>query len=346
MKLGPALVVAAAVVCCAIAVGSLFYQGNLPFQGYEESAATVVIEQGDTARAAARRLQQAGVIRSATVFRLLMRLRGADARIHAGEYEFSGRLSPSQVLDRLVRGDVIKHRLTIPEGLRLDEIASTVASAGFSSREEILAATRDPSPIADLDPRAADLEGYLFPDTYFFARGVSAERIVHEMISRFRKEMTQEKLDRGEALGLNVRQVVTLASLVEEEARLDEERTRISAVFHNRLKSRMLLQCDPTVVYALIREGRYRGDIYRSDLAFRSPYNTYVHAGLPPGPICSPGARSIDAALNPAQTRDLFFVVSGSGRHEFSTNIDDHEQAVRRYRRNLGVFNRRPPSSR
>ncbi|MFQ5700339.1 MAG: endolytic transglycosylase MltG, partial [Acidobacteriota bacterium] len=269
------------------------------------------------------------------LFRVLMKVRGQEGAIQAGEYEFTRALSPVEVLHKLVDGDVLRHKLTVPEGLRLDEIADLVDQNGFGSREGFLQATRRTDLIADIDPDAEDLEGYLFPDTYFFPRGVSEDEIVEEMVKRFRRELTPPRLAQMREHGLNLRGTLTLASLVEKEAQRDDERPRIAAVFYNRLKRGMLLQCDPTVVYALIRDDRYRGAIYRSDLSYDSPYNTYVHAGLPPGPLCSPGLRSLEAVLQPAVTKDLYFVVSGPGRHEFSTNARDHERAVRRYRREM-----------
>ncbi|HET6373603.1 MAG TPA: endolytic transglycosylase MltG [Candidatus Polarisedimenticolia bacterium] len=332
MKLAPALYVAGAAICCAGALGSLAWRARLPYKGHEASSVTIVIVPGRPARAAAARLHEEGIIRSPLVFRLLMRLRGAEESIHAGEYEFTGALTPDQVLDKLTRGDVVRHRLTIPEGLRLDEIADAIQAAGFGGRQAFIEAAHRVALIADLDPEAEDLEGYLFPDTYLFARGTSEARIVEEMVERFRLELLPERMAKMKTLGLTLRQTVTLASLIEEEAQVEEERARIAGVFHNRLRLGMPLQCDPTVVYALTRDGRYRGEIYRSDLTYHSPYNTYVTRGLPPGPICGPGARSLEAALNPAATTDLYFVVSGPGHHQFSSTRADHEKAVRRYR--------------
>jgi len=333
MRLGPVFLVLAAGAACFLAVAAYVWQGNKPYKGFPEGSKIVIIEPGRPARAAADTLQREGIIRSSLIFRLLVRIEGAGGRIHAGEYEFKDALSPMQVLDRLVRGDVMRHRLTIPEGLRMDETADLVAQRGFGDREEFLEAARDPGMISDVDPAAGNLEGYLFPDTYLFERGASVETIVAEMVARFRKELTPARLERMRELGFSLRQTVTMASLIEEEARVEDERSRISAVFHNRLRKGMLLQCDPTVVYALVRDGKYRGDIYRSDLDYDSPYNTYEHPGLPPGPISNPGASSLEAALYPAHTNELYFVVSGDGRHEFSTNVEDHEDAVRRYRR-------------
>ena len=337
MRIAPGLFIGAAAVCCAAAISSFAWRAALPFKGYRESKLVVVIEPGRPARVAAETLREAGVIRSALAFRILMRLRGAGGRIHAGEYEFTGQQTLHQILDKLERGDVVVHKLTVPEGLTVAEAADLVETAGFGSARSFLNAARRVQLIAELDPEAEDLEGYLFPDTYFFARGTVEERIVQEMVERFRQEITPQRIGRMKDLGLTVRGAVTLASLVEEEARVEDERGRIAGVFVNRLKLGMLLQCDPTVVYSLQRDGRYRGTIYRSDLSYASPYNTYVSRGLPPGPICSPGARSLEAALNPAGTGDLYFVVSGPGRHEFSATIQAHERAVRRYRQELNA---------
>jgi len=333
MKPGPALLVVGGVASIVVLLVWSLWQVGEPWKGFPEDRVVVTIEPGRPARAAAARLHAAGVIRNPVIFRILLRLRGAEEAIQAGEYEFTGQASPSQVLDRLVLGDVLKHRLTVPEGLRLQEIAALIGQQGFGQPDAFLRAAQSVAVIADIDPQAKDLEGYLFPDTYLFAKGVREDSIVSAMVSRFRAEMTPVRRGRMESLGLTVRQTVTLASLIEEEAGAEDERPRIAAVFHNRLRLRMPLQCDPTVVYALMRDGRYRGDIYRSDLRYNSPYNTYVNAGLPPGPISNPGRGSLDAALSPARTDDLFFVVNGPGRHAFSTNAKDHERAVQRYRR-------------
>lgn len=331
MRGGALVILGAGVLIAAGVVAGLLWKASAPY-GVSARETVVTIEQGESAQSAAAKLERAGIIRSELLFRVLVRLRGAGARIHAGEYAFDAQLTPGEVLDKLVRGDVVRHRLTVPEGLRIDEVADLVEASGFGDRERMLEQARRVELIRDIDPEAEDLEGYLFPDTYFLARGTSESRIVEEMVAGFRRELTPGRMERMEALGLTVREAVTLASLVEEEAQIDEERARISGVFHNRLRLGMLLQCDPTVVYALTRDNRYRGEIYRSDLSYESPYNTYVSPGLPPGPICSPGVLSLDAAIFPAQTQELYFVVSGPGRHEFSTNREDHDRAVRKYR--------------
>ncbi len=340
MRIGPVFFVVGAAVCAAGATGSLLLRAAAPYKGFPTETQLVTIESGMPAHAAAVRLERAGVIRSSLVFRVLTRIRGVGARIHAGEYRFSGELTPGQVLDKLVTGEVVRHRLTVPEGLRLDEIAGLLQAEGFGQQERFLEAAKRVELIADLDPDAKDLEGYLFPETYFFARGTAEEQIVAEMVLGFRTELTPQRLARIRELGLTPRQTVILASLIEEEARMDDERGRISAVFHNRLEKGMPLQCDPTVVYALVRNGRYRGEIHRSDLAHESPYNTYLSPGLPPGPISSPGGKSLEAALFPARTKELYFVVSGPGRHEFSRTREEHDRAVLRYRRERKALNR------
>jgi UPF0755 protein len=339
-RFGPVLVLAAAFIVCFAAVGSMAWKASLPYKGYAEPSVTLVIEAGKPARAAALQLQQARVVRSALAFRILMRLRRAEEKVHAGEYEFTGPMRPDEVLDKLVRGDVVLHKITVPEGLRMDETADLISAAGYGNRASWIEAIHEAKLISDLDPDATDLEGYLFPETYLLPRGATPDSIVAEMVQRFRREMTPLRRSRMQELGLNIRQAVTLASLVEEEAKEDEERPRIAGVFLNRLSSSMLLQCDPTVVYALVRDNQYRGRIYRTDLDYASPYNTYIHPGLPPGPISSPGLRSLDAALNPARTGELYFVVSGPGRHRFSTTLEQHELAVRRYRQGLDLANR------
>ena len=342
MRTGPTLILLSAILMITVAIGSMAWQVTTAYKGYGDGERIVIINAGQPARSTAHELQEAGVIRSALAFRVLMKISGAEEDIQAGEYLFTDRTSPLSVLDKLTSGDVMRHRLTMPEGLRLDEVAALVEAAGFASRDDFIEAGQRSDLVDDLDPEALDLEGYLYPDTYYFARGTTPDQMVTEMVARFRQELSPEKLDRMDDLGLTVRKAITLASLIEEEARAEDERVRISSVFHNRLERRMLLQCDPTVVYALIREGKYRGQIYRSDLAFESDYNTYVRPGLPPGPISNPGGPSIDAALNPAETKDLYFVVSGPGRHEFSTNVKDHERAVQRYRREMSLMQGTP----
>jgi UPF0755 protein len=292
----------------------------------------LVIPEGASAETIARELHAAGLTRNPLVFRVLARARGASAKLKAGEYALSGPLSLEGILDVLVRGDVVRREVTVPEGRSLDEIATIVASEGMSL-EGFLAAARDPSLVRDLDPLAPDLEGYLFPDTYDVPQSPEAPRgLVRRMTVRFRQVIGPE-LPRIAERGLTVRQVVTLASIVELETAQPTERPRIAAVFLNRLDKGMPLQTDPSIIYALKKTGRWDGNIRKADFDIDSPYNTYRHAGLPPGPLGSPGRESILAVIEPAPTKDLYFVSRNDGTHEFSETLEAHNRAVNRYQR-------------
>jgi UPF0755 protein len=292
----------------------------------------LVVPPGASAEAIGRRLQALGLVRHPMVFRLLVRARGLGGELKAGEYALEGPLSLEDVLDLLARGEVVRRDVTIPEGRTLMETAALVGAEGLSV-DDFLAAARDPAPIADLDPEAADLEGYLFPDTYHIPLSPDPARsLVQRMVRRFREVVKPERA-RIEKSGFDVRDVVILASLVELETAAAEERPRIAAVFLNRLEKRMLLQTDPTIIYAMKQEGRWKGNIRKKDLEMESPFNTYRHPGLPPGPIGSPGRDAILAVLDPAETRELYFVSRNDGTHQFSATLAEHNRAVNRYQR-------------
>jgi UPF0755 protein len=292
----------------------------------------LVVPPGASAETIARQLADFGLVRHPLVFRALARARGVGGRLKAGEYLLRGPLSLEGILETLARGDVVRRDLTIPEGKSLDEIAALVVGAGLGL-EAFLEAARDPSPVRDLDPAATDLEGYLFPDTYDLPRSPEAPRaLVRRMAGRFREVIAPE-LGRIAEQGLTVRQVVTLASIVELETAVADERPRIAAVFLNRLEKGMPLQTDPSVIYALKQAGRWDGNIRKRDLDIDSPYNTYRRPGLPPGPLGSPGRESIRAILAPAPTKELFFVSRNDGTHEFSETLVQHNRAVDRYQR-------------
>jgi len=216
--------------------------------------------------------------------------------------------------------------------LTLAEVAALLEREGWADAASVRAAARRVDAIADLDPAAGDLEGYLFPDTYQFARGTSPDQIVARMVARFREVFSAADVNAARASGRSLREVVTLASLIEEETRLASERALVGSVFRNRLRRRMLLQCDPTVAFALALDGRPRSALTRADLRFDSPYNTYLHPGLPPGPIASPGEAALRAALEPYPSNYLYFVASGTGGHHFTRTLPEHLRAVRRYR--------------
>jgi UPF0755 protein len=288
---------------------------------------------GSSARHVARDLAALGFTHHPLFFRVLASAREAGAHLKAGEYTLEGSLSLSEVLDKLVRGDVVRRLVTFPEGKSIGEMAQLVERSAGLAAEDFLKAARDPRPMCDLDPDASSLEGYLFPDTYVVQRTPdAAAQLVARMVHRFR-DVVRPELPRYRERGLTLRQAVTLASLVELETAQGNERPRIAAVFLNRLKKKMLLQTDPTVIYALREAGRYDGNIRKADLQIASPYNTYVHAGLPPGPIAAPGRAALRAVAEPAQVEELFFVSRNDGTHVFSTTLADHERAVDRYQR-------------
>ena len=292
----------------------------------------LVVPPGSSAGAIGRKLETLGLVRHPLLFVALVRARGVGGQLKAGEYALEGPLSLEDMVGALARGEVVRHDVTIPEGRSLEETAALVGRAGVDA-ESFLAAARDPEPVRDLDPDATDLEGYLFPDTYHVPLAPDpAPALVRRMLQRFR-EVVGPELTRIEKKGLTVREVVILASLVELETAAVEERPRIAGVFLNRLERRMLLQTDPTVVYALKQEGRWDGNIRRRDLEIDSPYNTYRHAGLPPGPIGSPGREAILAVLDPQETRELYFVSRNDGTHHFSETLKEHNRAVDRYQR-------------
>jgi UPF0755 protein len=276
-------------------------------------------------------LKRSGVIRSEFVFDAMHAVKGGTLK--AGEYRFDHPAKMADVYARLRRGDVYTVSVTLPEGSNLFDVAQRLESAGLGRKEAFLAAARtNVKLVADLDPQAASLEGYLFPDTYHFSRHSTPLLMQEAMVRRFREEAA--------LLGMrgDYHRVVTLASLVERETPIAAERPLVASVFVNRMAKGMPLMTDPSVIYAALLDGRYRGAIYASDLAADSAYNTYKHAGLPPGPICSPGADSLKAAMYPAQTNYLYFVAASadpSGKSRFSATLEEHAHDVAAYRKSL-----------
>ena len=307
--------------------GALYYFLVRPYAGFHGEA-FVEIPKGASTLTIARTLADAGAIEHPWQF-LLARAIHRSARLQAGEFRFTAPDSTLGVYDRIARGDVFYYQLAIPEGQNMFDIAAAVEGLKLMPAREFLAAAREPSLIRDVDPAAPTLEGYLFPDTYRVTRHTGARELCRILTHRFRAEW--KRLDTS----ADVHQTVTLASLIEKEAAVPEDRPLIASVFGNRLNLGMKLDCDPSTVYAALIEGRYRGTIHQSDLANRNAYNTYQHAGLPPGPIANPGIASLKAALQPATTDNLYFVArpDGSGRHEFSKDIAAHRLAAARYRR-------------
>ena len=287
------------------------------------------VAEGERFAQVADDLARLGIVRSAAAVRLWGRLTGRDRQLAWGDYVFQPPMTPRAVVDRLARPPDPIGLVTIPEGLTVDEVIAVLVDHGRGSRESFERLLRDPDFLGREGVPVIGAEGYLFPDTYLLPSTMPPERILHDMIARFRKEAGPELVARGAARGLTLHQIVTLGSLIEEEAKLPEEQRLVSAVFHNRLRLGMRLQSDPTVLY-----GRPSGDreITRADLERPTPYNTYVIVGLPPGPISNPGRGALEAAVDPAPTEALYFVARGDGSHEFTTTLADHNAAVARYR--------------
>jgi UPF0755 protein len=291
----------------------------------------VVIPPGAPARAVVRLLAHGGVLsdepRAWRYFRWIRR----DKRpLRAGEYSFEGPLTPDQVFERVHEGQVKLHRFTVPEGLRVDEIAEIVGRSGLARAEDFLAVARDPAVARALDLPFGSLEGFLFPDTYAFPRGVSPRAIAEAMVSRFEDEYAKADAGRKPGVTFSKGEATTFASIVEKETGRPDERARIACVFRNRLRIGMRLQTDPTVMYAtLLRTGRWSKNISRADLVAPHPYNTYTTGGLPPGPIANPGAAALHAALAPDDCADLYFVSRNDGSHVFCPDLACHNAAVR-----------------
>jgi len=308
--------------------GWIWLGASRPYKGYQTAEQFVEIPPGTGPASIGRRLVEGGVIRDEMVFRFEIVRSGAGRRLQAGEYRFDRPMTVAEVVAKLAKGDVFLRPITFPEGLTIRQMAAIFESKGFGSAAEFVAAAKDARPIRSLDPDARDLEGYLFPDTYALPRVATAGMLVTRMVDAFQKALTADLRQQAAARGLSVRELVTLASMVEKETGRAEERPMVAAVYANRLRIGMGLQCDPTVLYALEKAGNFSGNITREDLHIDSPYNTYRYAGLPPGPIASPGLRSLEAAANPAPVEYLYFVSRNDGSHVYSTSLAEHNRNV------------------
>jgi len=328
----PAL--AALLIGAAALAAYLGYRAAVdPFRGFPEAEVFVVVSPGESSVSIARQLEQSGVIVDARLFLLALRLRGEAGRLQAGEYRFADASSTFRVIDRLVAGDVFYLSVTIPEGLTFFETADLLSKRGFGEADTYREIFGSGTLVADVDPAATDLEGYLFPETYHLPRNPAPEDVARALVTRFQKVFDAGRMEKAQQRGLSVREVVTLASVVEKETGLAAERPLIASVFWNRLERRMPLQSDPTVIYGLKREGRYDGNLRRTHLRAKGAYNTYVNRGLPPGPIASPGKDAIDAVLDPAESTYLYFVSKNDGSHTFSRTLAEHNRAVEQFRR-------------
>jgi UPF0755 protein len=328
----------------------IYRQVVAPYRGYDESEVFVDIASGSGPNRIAEQLVGAGVVRDAVTFRAGLLISGRARALKAGEYRFAEPMHALDVIDKIARGDVYKRLITFREGLTIAEMAQVFEERGFGTAADFQSAAASGQLIAELDPAARDLEGYLFPETYSLPRRTPATDVVAQMVTGFRNALTPETRAAADAAGLSVRQLVTLASLVEKETAAADERPLVAAVYRNRLKLGMGMQADPTVIYALTKAGRYKGNLSRENLQFDSPYNTYKYAGLPPGPIAAPGRASLEAAAKPADVDYLYFVSRNDGTHVFASTLAEHNRNVntwqveyfRKQRREQGAASQRP----
>ena len=298
--------------------------------GVDKTVKILTVGKGEGFNAIIANLGEAGFIKDPIKFKLLALIKRYDTKIKAGEYALSSSMPPAVILDIMVRGKTYLHKITIPEGYNLHQIAAVMSDAGFGAEEDIIKKTTDPSFVGNQGIEAESLEGYLYPDTYYFPKDESVEDIVSATVERLWAVFKPEWKERAKELGFSIHQIITLASIIEKETGVKHERELISSVFHNRLKKGMRLETDPTVIYGI---KNFNGNITRKHLSTKTPYNTYQIEGLPPGPIASPGYDSIKASLYPAETRYIFFVSKNDGTHYFSVNLKEHNKAVNKYQR-------------
>jgi len=302
-----------------------------PYRGYGEPEQFVEIPPGLGTTSIGKRLVAAGLVRDELTYRVALWMSGDARRLQAGEYRFSRPMTPAEVIGQIARGEVDRLRVVFPEGLTIGEMSKIFESNGLGPAADFVTAAGNLALIEGLDSEARDLEGYLFPDTYSIPRHTEASQLVRLMIERFKAIATDSLREEARARGWTTRQMVTIASLVEKETSRPEERPIVAAVYANRLRLGMALQCDPTVIYALMRAGKYTGNLRRDDLALNSPYNTYRFPGLPPGPIAAPGKTSLEAVARPADADYLYFVSRNDGSHEFARTLAEHNRNVQKF---------------
>jgi len=310
---------------------ALWFQGSATAPGTADETLTVYIPRGAPFAQVVNILEQYGLVRSRLFFRALGYFYNAPKQIKAGEYEFTRAMTPGEILKKLVDGDVKKHSIVVPEGFTVRKIAARLAAEGIVEEKEFLRLARDRNVLASLNIPGPSAEGFLFPDTYNFERGLDAAAILQKMAGQFRAKVTAEMIARAGAQGFTLVQWVTLASIIEKETGLKSEMPLVAAVFRNRLQKKMPLQSDPTVIYGI---EDFDGNLTRRHLERQNPYNSYLNRGLPPGPICSPGLDALQAALNPAPVAYLYFVSRNDGTHQFSESLSEHSRAVRKFQIN------------
>ncbi len=292
-----------------------------------------VVKEGKGVQSIAQNLKEQGIIKKTWPFLLGYKIYFSSMSLKAGEYELNIPVSTKKILRILSEGKVYFHPVTITEGLTRREIAQHLDSLGIVEEEDFLEACSRTELLGSYDIEAENLEGYLFPETYHFTRGTSAEKVISTLVSQFKSVFTEEWRKRAVEINMTPRKVVILASLIEKETSIPEERKLVSAVFHTRLRIRMKLDCDPTIIYAMKEQGIYEGRLLRKHLKLDTPYNTYLRRGLPPGPICNPGQAALEAALYPSKEKYIYFVSRNDGSHVFSRTFKEHQRAVIKYQR-------------
>jgi UPF0755 protein len=316
----------------AVVIG-IRYELYSPYYNAAGEETFVNIPPGANAAKVAGILKDHGILHTKLPFRLWLRHTGLDRGLKAGEYRFSDKASPIDIAERLTRGDVYFRSITIPEGLTAMETADLLARSGFGDRKKLETALLRADLIRDLDPSAQNLEGYLFPETYRFGRNDDEEAVIGAMVGQFRSRMDKILEQSPLPEGWTIARIVTLASLIEKEVKIPAEQPIVASVLINRLRLNMTLGVDATIIYAMKLAGTWDGNIRKSDLRMASPYNSYIHRDLPPGPICNPGESVIRAALRPAKTDYLYYVSKNDGTHHFSLDLRSHNNAVNRYQR-------------
>lgn len=327
------------------AAGYLFFRLEHPNRPAVPAARTkILFALGTPTARIFQTLEKNGVVQDARLAEIYYRLYRAGTPLQAGEYEFDRPMPIDEIINRMARGEVVQYTIVVPEGLTAEETFEVFWSQGIGGPEGFHRALSATELLPGITNGVNDLEGFLFPDTYVVTRSTSARQIVDRMVNQFRRNFTPEMREKARALGLTTRQAVILASIIEKESALKQERPIIASVYLNRLKKGMRLQADPTVMYALKRDGKWKGSLHRSEYADESPYNTYVVDGLPPGPIGNPGLAALTAAVSPAKTDYLYFVADNSGGHTFTRTFEEHLQAIATARRTRTTESEEPPA--
>ena len=311
-----------------IMISLFYYQGTRP-ASQDSRSITFEVKPGMTLKQVTLELFNQRLILSPSAFQAIAYIQDKEKQIMVGEFSLSPSMLPTEIILRLTSGKTILYPLTIPEGYRITEIASLLDTQGLASSEVFILQTQDKDLIKSMDIPTDSLEGYLFPETYYLSKLTPEKKIVQKMVNTFKEKVLKSQLLKStKESPLSLHEIITLASLIEKETGLDSERKLISSVFHNRLRKNMRLQTDPTVIYAI---EKFDGNIRKRDLKIDSPYNTYRYKGLPPGPISSPGIKSIEAAIFPIKSNHLYFVSRQDGSHHFSSTLVEHNQAVKKY---------------